>query len=57
MLGLVFCAMTFIWLTAYAIAIERAGDYVRRRSVWRAIEALTGAALVALGLRLAAEQR
>ena len=56
-LGLVFAAMTFAWLLAYAIAISLAGDFMRRRAIWRTIEAITGAALVALGLRLAAEQR
>jgi len=55
--GLVFCALTLLWLAGYAVAIALAGDYVRRRSVWRTIEAITGAALVALGLRLASEQR
>jgi threonine/homoserine/homoserine lactone efflux protein len=56
-LGLVFAAMTFAWLLAYAIAISLAGGFMRRRAIWRTIEAITGAALVALGLRLAAEQR
>jgi threonine/homoserine/homoserine lactone efflux protein len=56
-LGLVFCTMTFVWLSAYALAIGRAGHFVRRRAVWRAIEAVAGVALVALGLRLASEQR
>ena len=57
LLGLVFCAMTFTWLAGYAMLLSLVGDYVRRRSVWRSIEAITGAALVALGLKLAAEQR
>ncbi|MBN9490542.1 MAG: LysE family translocator [Alphaproteobacteria bacterium] len=57
LLGLVFCAMTFTWLAGYAMLLSLVGDYVRRRSVWRTIEAITGAALVALGLKLAAEQR
>ena len=56
-LGLVFAAMTFAWLLAYAVAISLAGGFMRRRAIWRTIEAITGAALVALGLRLAAEQR
>jgi threonine/homoserine/homoserine lactone efflux protein len=56
LLGLVFCAMTFAWLTGYAIALSLAGDYVRRGSVWRTIEAITGAALVAMGFRLASER-
>jgi threonine/homoserine/homoserine lactone efflux protein len=56
-LGLVFSAMTFVWLLAYAIALSMAGAFVRRRAIWRSIEAVTGAALVALGLRLATQQR
>jgi threonine/homoserine/homoserine lactone efflux protein len=56
-LGVVFCAITFVWLLAYAVAISLAGDFVRRRAIWRTLEAVTGVALVALGLKLAAEQR
>ena len=56
-LGLIFAAMTLAWLTAYAVALSMAGNFVRRRAVWRSIEAVTGAALVALGLRLASEHR
>ena len=56
-LGFVFSLMTLVWLTAYAIAVARAGDFLSRSWVKRAIEALTGAVLVALGLRLATERR
>jgi threonine/homoserine/homoserine lactone efflux protein len=56
-LGLVFCTLTLVWLTAYAVAVARAGDFLRRPSVRRAMEALTGAVLVALGVRLATERR
>jgi threonine/homoserine/homoserine lactone efflux protein len=56
-LGLVFCSLTFVWLTAYAIVVARAGDLLRRPRIRRTMEALTGAVLVALGLRLATEQR
>ena len=56
-LGLVFSAMTLAWLLAYAVAISLAGDFVRRHAIWRTVEAFTGAALVALGLKLASEQR
>ena len=56
-LGLLFCALTLTWLTAYAIAVARAGDVLRRPRVRRTIDAVTGTALVALGLRLAAEDR
>jgi threonine/homoserine/homoserine lactone efflux protein len=57
LLGLTFCAMTFCWLTLYACVVARAGDVLRRRNVRRAIEAVTGGVLIALGLRIAAEQR
>ena len=56
-LGLVFCALTLTWLTAYAVAVAKAGDVLRRPRVRRALEGLTGAVLVALGLRLATAQR
>jgi len=55
--GLLFSAITFAWLAGYAVLLSLAGDYIRRRSVWRAIEAVTGTALVVLGVRLASEQR
>jgi threonine/homoserine/homoserine lactone efflux protein len=56
-LGLVFSLLTFTWLALYAAAIARAGDMLRRPGVRRAIEGVTGAVLVALGLRIAAEHR
>jgi threonine/homoserine/homoserine lactone efflux protein len=56
-LGLVFCAMTFLWLSGYGIAVARAGDVLRRPRVRRALDAVTGTVLVALGLRLATEAR
>ena len=56
-LGLVFCAMTFLWLAAYSAAVDRAGHVLRRPVVRRALDAVTGTVLVALGLRLAAQDR
>lgn len=56
-LGLMFCAMTLVWLAAYAVVVARAGDFLSRSAVRRAVEAVTGAVLVALGLRLATEPR
>jgi threonine/homoserine/homoserine lactone efflux protein len=55
-LGLVFSAMTLVWLTAYAFAVARAGDVLRRSWVRRALDALVGAVLVALGLRIAVQR-
>jgi threonine/homoserine/homoserine lactone efflux protein len=54
--GLLFCALTLLWLSAYAAVVARAGDYLRRSRVRRWIEGLTGLVLVSLGLRLAAER-
>ena len=53
-LGAVFCALTLTWLSGYALAVSRASELLRRSRPWRAIEALTGAVLVAFGLRVAA---
>ena len=55
-LGLLFCSLTLVWLTAYSVAVARAGDLLRRRRVRRALDAVTGTLLVAFGLRLAAER-
>jgi threonine/homoserine/homoserine lactone efflux protein len=57
LLGLVFASLTLVWLSAYAVAIAKAGDLLRRTSVRRALDAATGAVLVALGLRLASAER
>jgi threonine/homoserine/homoserine lactone efflux protein len=55
--GLLFCAMTFAWLCAYSVAVARAGDLLRRPRLRRTIDAVMGAALVAVGVRVAAERR
>jgi threonine/homoserine/homoserine lactone efflux protein len=55
-LGLVFCTMTLVWLTAYAAAVAKAGDFLRRSRVRRWLDGLTGAVLVAFGVRLATER-
>ena len=56
-LGVLFALLTLAWLSAYAAAVARAGDALRRPAVRRALDAVTGAILVALGLRLATERR
>ena len=55
--GGVFCGMAFTWLALYALAVARAGDFLRRRNVRRVLEGLMGAALIGLGLRIASEHR
>jgi threonine/homoserine/homoserine lactone efflux protein len=51
--GLVFAALTLAWL----VLVARAGTALRVRRVRRALEVVTGVALVAFGFRLAAERR
>jgi threonine/homoserine/homoserine lactone efflux protein len=57
LLGLSFSVMTLAWLTGYAYAVAKAGDLLRRPRIRRLLEAATGAVLVALGVRLATEDR
>ena len=56
-LGLLFSVMTLVWLTAYAAVVARAGDVLRKPRIRRLLDALVGAVLVALGLRLATDRR
>jgi threonine/homoserine/homoserine lactone efflux protein len=56
-LGLLFSLMTLTWLSGYAFAVARASDLLHRPRIRRTLDGLTGAALVALGLRLATERR
>ena len=56
-LGLVFCALTLGWLSAYAVAVARAGDVLRRGRVRRWLDAVFGVALDAVGVRLAGADR
>ena len=55
-LGLLFAALTLSWLSLYALAVARASGLLRRTGVRQALDALTGLALVALGLRVATER-
>ena len=57
LLGLVFCSLTLVWLSGYAVVVAKAGDLLRRSRVRRTLEGVTGAVLVALGLRVATEHR
>ena len=55
LLGAIFSTMTVVWLSGYALVVERAGDRLRRGPLRRALDAVTGVILVALGIRVAAE--
>ena len=53
----VHAAMSLAWLTLYGRLVERAGDVLRRPGVRRRLEAVTGSALIGLGIGLALERR
>jgi threonine/homoserine/homoserine lactone efflux protein len=55
-LGVLFCSMTLAWLTGYALLLGKAGRVLNRPAVQRTLEGVTGAFLMALGLRLATER-
>ena len=55
LLGFFFAAMTLVWLSAAALAIARTSRVLVRGRVRRALDAFSGLALAALGIRLAAE--
>jgi threonine/homoserine/homoserine lactone efflux protein len=54
-LGFLFCSLTFAWLTLYIVAVTRARTLLGG-NVRRALDAVTGIVLVALGTRLATEK-
>src|SRR5439155_16149590 len=54
-LGFHFCLLTLAWLVLYAFAVERMSGWRRRREVRRVIDALLGAVLVGLGLRVTSQ--
>jgi len=55
-LGALFAALTLAWLAAYAVVVARIGRVLLRPRVRRCLDAVTGAVLVAFGVRLAAER-
>lgn len=55
-LGLLFSLLTFGWLCLYSLAVARARHVLLRDRVRRGVEAVTGAVLIALGLRIATQR-
>ena len=56
-LGLIFALLTFAWLVLYAAVIARAGHFLQQPGIRRVLEGVTGTLLIALGIRIAVEQR
>ena len=57
LLGTVFSALTLLWLACYAGLIAALDQVLRRSRVRRIVEGLSGAALIGLGVGVAAEAR
>lgn len=57
LLGVVFSALTFVWRASYAAAVAAIGHALRTPQVRRAVEGVSGAVLIGLGVRLAMEER
>jgi threonine/homoserine/homoserine lactone efflux protein len=56
-LGVLFGAMTLVWLAAYVVAVARVGGAILRPRVRRTLDAITGFVLVGFGIHLAGERR
>jgi len=54
-LGLLFAGITVMWLTAYALVVDRVRNVLQRNAVRQWIDRLTGVVLVGLGVRVATE--
>jgi len=57
LLGVLFAALTCLWLSLYAALVARASRLIRGSRVGRAVDAVAGVTLIGLGLRVATEQR
>jgi threonine/homoserine/homoserine lactone efflux protein len=57
LLGVLFNSMVVVWLLAYAEVASRGRDVLLRPRVKRALDRLSGVALIGLGVRLAVERR
>lgn len=53
----IFAVMGICWLTAYSILASRTGSMLRSPSIRKALDAVTGTVLVALGAKVAIETR
>jgi threonine/homoserine/homoserine lactone efflux protein len=57
LLGLAFSTLTLAWLALYATAVAALGGALTRAPIRRAMEAVAGAVLIGLGVRMATEPR
>jgi RhtB (resistance to homoserine/threonine) family protein len=57
LLAAIFICMGLVWLTSYALLVAKVGTLLKRSAVRRALNAVTGTVLTALGVRLAFEHR
>jgi threonine/homoserine/homoserine lactone efflux protein len=56
-LGGIFAVLTFLWLAAYGWLVGHGASVLRRPSVRRVLDRVTGVVLIGFGIRLAFERR
>jgi len=56
-LGSLFTILTLVWLAGYALAVGHASGWLRKPSVRKAMDRVTGVVLIGFGVRLALERR
>ena len=57
LLAAILILLGLVWLTSYALLVAKVGVLLKRSGVRRVLNAVTGAVLTALGVRLAFERR
>jgi threonine/homoserine/homoserine lactone efflux protein len=57
LLAAIFIGMGLVWLTSYALLVAKVGALLQRPVLRRALNAITGTVLTALGVRLAFDRR
>jgi RhtB (resistance to homoserine/threonine) family protein len=57
LLGGIFAVLTFLWLAAYGWLVGHGASVLRRPSVRRVLDRVTGVVLIGFGIRLAFERR
>jgi RhtB (resistance to homoserine/threonine) family protein len=57
LLGAIFAALTLLWLAAYGWLVGHGASVLRRPSVRRVLDRVTGVVLIGFGIRLAFERR
>ncbi len=55
-MGLIYTALTMLWFIFYVYLLDRISAFMKKPSTKAVIEGLTGAILIAFGIKLALEK-